>query len=67
MRTVWGVETARFIYLMRSEAFDDAKRRREHDAAISPDDFDAALDQFSSKNKFKGSKTKIFRREHATL
>ncbi len=53
------VETERFIYLVRSEAFDYTKWQREHYDAISPDEFDAALEQFSSKNEFKGNKAKI--------
>ena len=53
------VETERFIYLVRSEAFDYTKWQREHYDAISPDEFDAALDKFSSNNEFKGSKARI--------
>ena len=53
------VDTERFIYIMRSEAFDYTKWQRDHYDNISPDELDAAVDKFSSEHEFKGSKTKI--------
>ena len=53
------VDTERFIYIMRSEAFDYTKWQRDHYDNISPDELDAAVDKFSSEHEFKGSKAKV--------
>lgn len=53
------VDTERFIYIMRSEAFDYTKWQREHYDNISPDELDTAVDKFSSEHEFKGSKAKV--------
>ena len=53
------VDTERFIYIMRSEAFDYTKWQREHYDNISPDELNAAVDRFSAENEFKGCKAKI--------
>lgn len=53
------VDTERFIYIMRSEAFDYTKWQRDHYDNISPNELDAAVDKFSSEHQFKGSKAKI--------
>ena len=53
------VDAERFIYIMRSEAFDYTKWQRDHYDNISPDEFNAAVDGFSEENEFKGSKAKI--------
>ena len=48
------VDAERFIYIIRSEAFDYTKWQRDHYDRISPDEFDAALDKFSAGSEFKG-------------
>ena len=53
------VDTERFIYIMRSEAFDYTKCQRDHYDNISPDELNAAVDRFSAENEFKGSKAKV--------
>ena len=53
------VDAERFIYIMRSEAFDYTKWQRDHYDNISPDELNAAVDRFSAENEFKGSKAKI--------
>ena len=53
------VDTERFIYIMRSEAFDYTKWQRDHYDNISPDELNAAVDRFSAENEFKGSKAKV--------
>ena len=53
------VDTERFIYIMRSEAFDYTKWQRDHYDNISPNELDAAVDKFSAENEFKGSKAKV--------
>ena len=53
------VETERFIYLIRNEAFDYTRWQREHYDGISPDELDAALDQFSADNEFKGNAPRL--------
>jgi len=52
------VDAERFIYIMRSEAFDYTKWQRDHYDNISPNELDAAVDKFSAENEFKGSKAK---------
>ena len=53
------VDTERFIYIMRSEAFDYTKWQRDHYDNISPDELNASVDRFSAENEFKGSKAKV--------
>lgn len=53
------VDTERFIYIMRSEAFDYTKWQRDHYDNISPDELNAAVDRFSAEHEFKGSKANI--------
>lgn len=53
------VDAERFIYIMRSEAFDYTKWQRDHYDNISPDELNAAVDRFSAENEFKGSKAKV--------
>lgn len=53
------VDTERFIYIMRSEAFDYTKWQRDHYDNISPDELNAAVDRFSAEHEFKGSKAKV--------
>ena len=53
------VDAERFIYIMRSEAFDYTKWQRDYYDNISPDDLNAAVDRFSTENEFKGSKANI--------
>lgn len=53
------VDAERFIYIMRSEAFDYTKWQRDHYDNISTDELDAAVDRFSAEHEFKGSKANI--------
>ena len=53
------VDTERFIYIMRSEAFDYTKWQRDHYDNISPDELNAAVDRFSAEHEFKGNKAKV--------
>ena len=53
------VDAERFIYIMRSEAFDYTKWQRDHYDNISPDELNASVDRFSAENEFKGSKAKV--------
>lgn len=53
------VDAERFIYIMRSEAFDYTKWQRDYYDNISPDELNAAVDRFSAENEFKGSKAKV--------
>lgn len=53
------VDTERFIYIMRSEAFDYTKWQRDHYDNISPDELNAAVDRFSAEHEFEGSKANI--------
>ena len=53
------VDAERFIYIMRSEAFDYTKWQRDHYDNISPDELNAAVDRFSAEHEFKGSKANI--------
>ena len=53
------VDTERFIYIIRSEAFDYTKWQRDYYDNISPDDLNAAVDRFSAEHEFKGSKAKV--------
>ncbi|MBR5090598.1 MAG: hypothetical protein IK093_14300 [Ruminiclostridium sp.] len=53
------VDAERFIYIMRSEAFDYTKWQRDHYDNISPDELNAAVDRFSAEHEFKGSKAKV--------
>ena len=53
------VDTERFIYIMRSEAFDYTKWQLDHYDNISPNELDAAVDKFSAENEFKGSKARV--------
>ena len=53
------VDAERFIYIMRSEAFDYTKWQRDHYDNISPNELNAAVEKFSAENEFKGSKAKV--------
>ena len=53
------VDAERFIYIMRSEAFDYTKWQRDHYDNISPDELNAAVDRFSAEHEFKGNKAKV--------
>ena len=53
------VDAERFIYIMRSEAFDYTKWQRDYYDNISPDELNAAVDRFSAEHEFKGSKANI--------
>ena len=53
------VDAERFIFIMRSEAFDYTKWQRDHYDNVSPDELNAAVDRFSAEHEFKGSKANI--------
>ncbi len=54
------IDAERFIYIMRSEAFDYTKWQRGHYDNISPDELNAAIDRFSAEHEFKGTSKKSF-------
>lgn len=60
LRTSVGVVDAeRFLFLMRSEAFDYTKWQRDYFDAMSPDEIDKAVDRFSAENEFNGKKATV--------
>ena len=53
------VEAERFIYLMRSEAFDYTVWQRERYDAMTPEQIEKALDRYSKEHPFHGKKAVV--------
>lgn len=53
------VDAEKFLFLMRSEAFDYTKWQRDYFDEMSPDEIDKAVDRFSAENEFNGKKATI--------
>ena len=53
------VEAERFIYLIRSEAFDYTKWQREHYDAMTPEEISAEAKRYNSEHPFKGKKAVV--------
>ena len=49
-------DAEKFLFLIRSEAFDYTKWQRDYFDAMSPDEIDKAVDRFSAENEFNGKK-----------
>ena len=53
------VEAERFIYLMRSEAFDYTRWQRKHYDAMTPEELEKAFDRYSEEHPFHGKKAVV--------
>lgn len=53
------VEAERFVYLVRSEAFDYTKWQREHFDALSPEQIDAECIRYNREHPFRGKKAAV--------
>ena len=56
---VGTVELETFIYFIRSSGFDYTKWQREHYGAMTPDEINRMLDDYSENNTFRGKKAVV--------
>lgn len=53
------VEAERFVYIMRTDAFDYTEWQREHFDNMTHDEIDAEVDKHSKEHPFKGEKAVV--------
>lgn len=60
--SVGVVNAEKFVYIMRTDAFDYTEWQREYFDTIAPDELDALVDKHSKEHPFKGKKAVIMYR-----